>query len=335
MSLAQAAYSAPVLAFLIVYVALRGLLSRFARFALDHPNERSLHSVPVPRTGGLAIMVGVAAGWAVGGGVTWPLWLCGGLLLLVSLLDDVRSLPVAVRLLLHIAVAWGFVAFEVIPDAGIGWMLLAALAVIWLTNLYNFMDGMDGLAGGMSLFGFLFYGLAAWLSGNQEFALINLVISAAASAFLLFNFYPARIFMGDSGSIPLGFFSAALGLLGWRDGLWPLWFPLWVFSPFILDASVTLAKRLWRGEKVWRAHREHYYQCLVQMGWKHSAVARLEYGLMLVAGGSALLALSLGHKDQGLLALFVFSMFLGGMLVVDIYWKRFSRLQKHAETKRN
>jgi len=97
--------------------------------------------------------------------------------------------------------------------------------------------------------------------------------------------------MGDAGSIPLGYLAAALGLAGWSSGLWPIAFPLLVFSPFIVDASVTLAKRLSRGEKIWQAHRSHYYQRLVRMGWSHRRLALFEYGVMAAAGFSGVLLL--------------------------------------------
>src|SRR6476659_1011719 len=114
--------------------------------------------------------------------------------------------------------------------------------------------------------------------------MINFCVAAAAAAFLLFNFHPARIFMGDAGAIPLGFLAATLGVTGWINGLWPLWLPVLVFSPFIADASVTLAKRALRGEKIWQAHREHYYQRVVRAGFGHRNMALLGYILMFAAG---------------------------------------------------
>jgi UDP-N-acetylmuramyl pentapeptide phosphotransferase/UDP-N-acetylglucosamine-1-phosphate transferase len=173
-----------------------------------------------------------------------------------------------------------------------GWIVAvaAALAVTWMLNLYNFMDGSDGMAGGMALIGFSCYGATAWVSGNEAFAIANFCIAAAAAAFLLFNFHPARIFMGDAGSIPLGFLAAALGMTGWMNGCWPMWFPVLVFSPFIVDASVTLIKRGLRGEKVWRAHREHYYQRLVRSGLGHRNTALIGYILMSASALSALWA---------------------------------------------
>jgi len=134
------------------------------------------------------------------------------------------------------------------------------------------------------LIGFCYYGLTALLLGNINFAMVNFVIAAAALGFLILNFHPARIFMGDAGAVPIGYLAATMGLVGWIDGLWSLWMPLLVFSPFIADASVTLLKRLWRGERIWQAHREHYYQRMVQSGLGHRKTALLSYGLMLITG---------------------------------------------------
>jgi len=273
-------------ALLGIFLLLRGAV---LRDVIDHPNERSLHVAPIPRTGGLGLMAGVLAGW----GLVWQPWLlpvsAGVLfLMLVSFLDDLRGLSAGWRFLMHFIVAGVFVWVAILPDSG--WLIAGALSVamVWMTNLYNFMDGSDGLAGGMALFGFVGYTLASWLSGDAGLAMSCLAIAAATLAFLCFNFHPARIFMGDAGSIPLGFLSAALGLIGWQRGIWPMWFPMLVFSPFIVDATVTLIKRMLRRQKIWQAHRSHYYQRLVQMGWGHRKTALWEYGLMLMVGASAL-----------------------------------------------
>ncbi len=158
------------------------------------------------------------------------------------------------------------------------------LFTVWMTNLYNFMDGSDGLAGGMALFGFSMYGIAALLGDNDTFAMLNFSVAAAALGFLYYNFPPAKVFMGDAGSIPLGFLVAGMGLWGWQLGCWGAWFPLLAFSPFIVDASVTLVKRTLHGVKITEAHREHYFQRAIQMGWRHRQVALVEYVLMLGVG---------------------------------------------------
>ena len=167
-------------------------------------------------------------------------------------------------------------------------LVAAVLTIAWMTNLYNFMDGADGLAGGMSCLGFTAYALAAWAFGDVALASASAAVAAASAAFLWHNFPPARVFMGDAGSIPIGFLAAAFGLAGWRAGAWPAWFPALVFSPFIVDASVTLARRLAARERVWEAHRSHYYQRLVLSGWRQRRLALAGYGLMAAAGVSAL-----------------------------------------------
>ena len=100
-------------------------------------------------------------------------------------------------------------------------------------------------------------------------------------SFLLFNFSPSKIFMGDIGSISLGFLSGAMGIIGWQKELWALWFPLLIFSPFIIDATITLLKRVSRKEKFWKAHREHYYQRLILLGWSHKKTALISYLVMI------------------------------------------------------
>ncbi|MBA2659456.1 MAG: glycosyltransferase family 4 protein [Nitrosospira sp.] len=290
--LSLSAAGAPLIAFTITFTSIWWLIRGNVLRVLDHPNPRSLHTVSVPRTGGLAIVLGVLISWAfLPGTLPLSVWLGVALLALISFADDISGLPALGRLLIHGLVAVWF-SVALLLEAH-GWMIAAIIAIstIWMINLYNFMDGSDGLAGGMTLVGFSCYGMTAWLAGNELFAMINFCIAAAAAAFLLFNFHPARIFMGDAGAIPLGFLAAALGVTGWTNGLWPLWLPILVFSPFIADASVTLVKRTLHGEKIWQAHRDHYYQRIVQSGFGHRNTALLGYILMFAAGISAVWAI--------------------------------------------
>ncbi|MCP9447169.1 MAG: glycosyltransferase family 4 protein [Nitrospira sp.] len=281
---------APVLSFVVTLIVLAVLLRRLSHHVLDHPNERSLHQRPVPRTGGLGVAAGMAAGVLFVSPIEWwPLWMGAAVLVAVSFVDDLVGLPVLVRLVGHLLVAGGLVGGFLVEDLGWGWAAMATIAVAWMVNLYNFMDGMDGLAGGMALIGFGFLAIAAWPAGDSSLTLVSLSIAAAAGAFLWFNFHPARIFLGDAGSTTLGFLAAGLGLIGWKNGTWSLGVPLLAFSPFIVDASVTLARRLLRGEKVWQAHRSHYYQRLVLAGWGHRKTAYVAYGLMMLCGLSALM----------------------------------------------
>jgi UDP-N-acetylmuramyl pentapeptide phosphotransferase/UDP-N-acetylglucosamine-1-phosphate transferase len=270
-----------------------------SRVALDAPNARSLHRAPVPRTGGIGIHVGAVLAWMMlQPGLPWVLWVTLGALLAVSLADDLHGVSVLVRFTVCVFSSGLLAASLLHPHAGAGDVLVVALALAWMSNLYNFMDGSDGMAGGMAVIGFSFYGAAAWLAGSVTFALVNFSLAAAAAAFLVFNFHPARVFMGDVGSVPLGFLAGAFGVLGWIERDWPWWFPVLVFSPFIVDASVTLARRLARRERVWEAHRDHYYQRVVQLGWGHRGTALAGYVLMLACGALGLVALALPAAGQ-------------------------------------
>ena len=287
-------------------------------FLLDHPNERSLHDVPIPRTGGLAIIGSLFLGlitarvlgfFVMREGLSWSEWVhleswilvLTMLLGLVSFLDDRGGVPVWLRLGCQFA-ASGILALGAglllpaiqLPLLGtieFGWLVvpLTILFLVWITNLYNFMDGMDGFAGGMTVIGCGLLGYLGWQAHHPVIPVIATLQSAAAAGFLVRNFPPAKIFMGDVGSVSTGFLVAALIVLGCRDGVFDLWVPLIIFSPFILDATVTLVRRACRHEKVWEAHRDHFYQRLVLGGWGHRRTVLAEYGVMVLCGGFAFL----------------------------------------------
>lgn len=296
--------------------------SRWARRVMDRPNERSLHAVPVPRTGGLALVGGILVSWLfLAPPEIWNILIPFLLVALVSYVDDCRGVPVLARLLAHVVAAIGCVAALTHGTLGAAGFVLVVLALVWATNLFNFMDGADGLAGGMSLFGFLFLGTQAFLGGDTIFALTNWVVASVALVFLWFNFHPARIFMGDVGSIPLGFLAGAIGLAGHLKDLWPAWFPLLVFSPFVVDATLTLTKRLLRREHIWQAHREHYYQRLILLGHGHRKTACLEYGLMFAVGMSALWGARRPLMDQAILLGSWVIVYILLARLIDIRWR--------------
>jgi UDP-GlcNAc:undecaprenyl-phosphate/decaprenyl-phosphate GlcNAc-1-phosphate transferase len=307
----------PFSAFAICWLTLAWLLRRGGRLPMDHPNARSLHETPTPRVGGLGILAGVtiASVWLLDTTLL-PVMLAAFALAVLSILDDARGLPVLLRFLAHFVAAAGCLLALGLT----GWALVGAmLAVVWMTNLYNFMDGADGLAGGMAAIGFGTLALAAWLGDAPGLAAFCAAIAAAALAFLRFNFPPARIFMGDAGSIPLGFLAAVLGILGVQYKLWSWLFPLLVFSPFIVDASVTLAKRGLRGEKIWQAHRSHYYQRVVLLGASHRQLALAAYMLMLASAALAFTLLLQPRLTPWLLALWAASYVLI-FLSIDRRW---------------
>ena len=296
-------------------------------YLIDNPNERSLHCHPVSRSGGVAIIFAVI--------VAMPFWIyaldnipkvygwCGLSSLFVafiSYVDDRITLSVKIRLgaqlvIIGLLVTAGDIESRVsLP--GIDWKLTNLFAIstalvflLWMANLYNFMDGMDGFAGGMTVIGFATLGVVGLINNDIVFMSINLLIAAAAEGFLLFNFPPARIFMGDTGSVTLGFLAGCMLLLADHDSIMPIWIGVVIFSPFIFDATVTLLRRILRRERIWQAHRTHFYQRLVQLGWGHRRTVLVEYGLMLICSCAAFLALNANTQTQILIFSSVIAMF--------------------------
>lgn len=305
------------------------LFSKAGKEIQDIPNERSLHAQPIPRIGGIGLMAGLLSAWGLMiKSLAWWVALPLIILFIISLLDDMRGLRVRSRLLAQIIAAAILVFGSDLLAQNILVSLFMIFCIIWMTNLFNFMDGSDGLAAGMAFFGFTMYGGAALMHGADTQAMLNFSIAAAGLGLLYYNFHPAQVFMGDAGSIPLGFLTAAMGLWGWQLALWPAWFPLLVFSPFIMDASVTLLKRTLNRQKISEAHREHYYQRLVLIGWGHRNVALFEYSLMLAVGTSAIGWLN--HSTEWPWTLFLIwgGIYSSLMLILDYRWKVIQQTQR-------
>jgi UDP-N-acetylmuramyl pentapeptide phosphotransferase/UDP-N-acetylglucosamine-1-phosphate transferase len=282
--------------------------SRLQAVLRDVPNERSLHAEPTPRVGGLGILLAslpIAAYLAHAELATALLMALA--LGVVSLADDRRSLPVWIRLAAHLAAA----VMVVLPFAsawGVAAALAAVLAIAWMTNLFNFMDGADGLAGGMGVAGFGAYAIAAAGANDMPLALACATFASACAGFLLHNFPPARVFLGDAGSVPLGFLAGALGAYGIASSSWAWWFPLVVFAPFIIDATLTLLRRAFALEPLWHAHRSHAYQRLALSGWSHRRLALTAYAAMALSSLCALAAWSTeGEARFGIISAWAFA----------------------------
>jgi UDP-N-acetylmuramyl pentapeptide phosphotransferase/UDP-N-acetylglucosamine-1-phosphate transferase len=288
---------------------------------LAHPNERSLHDRPVPRTGGIAIWAGASLTWVVAGAPAW--WLAPlGAVLGISLLDDWRGVPARLRLLVHGGAA--LAAAIAYRDAGnpLGWPLaiFEAVAITWVANLYNFMDGSDGLAAGTGVLGFGAYAIAAAQGGADELAIQCATVAGACAAFLVFNRPPARLFMGDIGSVGLGFAAGLIGLHGFASGIWDFWLPPLVFAPFIADATITLLRRLRRGERLAQAHRDHFYQRKILVDGSHSGTLRAYLGWSLLCGLAALAAARWRAEAGTLVMLAAFLAFGGYCRAIDRRW---------------
>jgi len=288
--------AAVAVAFAVAALVVAALSRLRARLPADTPNARSLHAGAVPRGGGLAILAGfVPAALFTPPDVPgpWTVWIaCTGAVALVSFVDDVRSLPAAVRLLVQLASAGALAWWMTIEQSGIERIAATgalALVIAWGANLFNFMDGSDGLAGSMAVVGFAAYAIGAVSAGESGTAFAALAV--ATLPFLFANRPPASLFMGDVGAVPLGFLAAAFGIAGVVQAWWPAWFPALVFLPFLGDATLTLARRLVHGERVWQAHRTHYYQRLNALGAGHRGTLIAYGGAMLACATVALACL--------------------------------------------
>jgi Fuc2NAc and GlcNAc transferase len=260
---------------------------------VDVPNERSSHSRPTPRGGGLGIFVAVTLGvwiWStsIQLGLVWKNILIGaGAVAVIGLWDDVRSVSAHWRFLVHlVAAVFLILAFpadykvQLISGVSIGGLpafLLSCIGVVSLINMFNFMDGIDGLAASEAVFVTAGGALILLLSGysHTPVAVVCLLVSAASAGFLLINWAPARIFMGDVGSGFLGFSIAAIALWTIVEQLMSCWTWVILAGVFVSDASVTLFRRLFRGENVTSAHRMHGYQRLARLWFSHRRVTLL------------------------------------------------------------
>jgi Fuc2NAc and GlcNAc transferase len=243
---------------------------------IDIPNERSSHSIPTPRGGGLAIIITFYLGlFFFKENIDIKLFLAffsAIPIVIVSLIDDINSLSSKVRLLvqslsalLALYLLGGVNSIDFVWFELSGWWvnLIAFVSILWLTNLYNFMDGIDGYAGTQTVFVGL--GLVILFSNP-----LGLVLVMGSLGFLFFNWHKASIFMGDVGSATLGFIVAVFIFSDTSNGNIYIWLVLLSF--FWIDATVTLVRRYLNNESIGLAHRKHAYQRLTQFGWTHSKV---------------------------------------------------------------
>ena len=278
-----------------VFAGISFLLTAAARrYALhnslmDMPNARSSHSTPTPRGGGIAIVLSFLAALplmvlldVLSWPAMWGLLGAGAWVAVVGFLDDHGHIPARWRLLAHfIGAVWALAWMGGLPhvvifgcDLALGWLgyVLAAFYLVWLLNLYNFMDGIDGIASVEAISVCLGGALLYVLLGESTAVVAPLLLAVAVAGFLFWNFPPARIFMGDAGS---GFLGITLGVLSLQASwIAPqlLWSWLILLGVFIVDATWTLFRRLLRGDKVYEAHRSHAYQHASQQFGQHLSV---------------------------------------------------------------
>ena len=313
----------------VASAVLTGVVRRLALRAdlLDRPNERSSHTVPTPRGGGLAIVLATLAGlviaWLAGevpGDLVLGLAAPGLAVAAIGFADDRRPVPARLRFGVHVAAAGvalavigGLPPFDIngLRVAGLAGGVIALICCVWFLNLFNFMDGIDGIAGAEAAFvSFTSAGLLAVAGAGTAFTAPWLLLGAASLGFLAWNWAPAKIFMGDAGSGFTGFVIALLLVHSMQVPAFPPWTALILTAPFVSDATLTLLRRGLRGERWYSAHRSHAYQWLARRWRSHARVTLLVIGLDLGVVLPAAIA-SLRRPDRAAaLAALVLALFL-------------------------
>ena len=265
---------------------------------VDIPGDRQSHTVPTPTGGGAGIVIALILSSLVlaqGGSISrdWLLAVLPGLAILSVLgwLDDQRPLSAVVRLFVQLAVSFALLFFLAISGRFNGWLLIVpgGIAMVWVLNFYNFMDGSDGMAGFQGVFCGLVLGAGFIYQGHTQLAIPAFLLAAACAGFLPLNFPVPHVFMGDAGSVPLGFAISALMVLGLVHDALILPVAVLVLSVFLVDSSLTLLSRAIRGEQWYTAHKQHVYQRLIDQGWPHSRVLFLYQAINLILVTPAIL----------------------------------------------
>ncbi len=326
---------AVAMAFLIV-VGLSYLITcAYRRIAiqrdiLDHPNHRSSHTIPTPRGGGVSIVVCSLAVLAI---AAWEMIIsesipaiivAGAIVALIGLWDDLRSVSAAKRFIVHLGAATLGVMLLPAPLSisllGYEWefqpllLPLAIIGLVWMTNLYNFMDGIDGIAGIQAITVYLGAAVLLGSVGAWGWVALMLLLSASVVGFLLLNWPPAKIFMGDAASGFLGILIGMLALASSSQGVANIWAWLILMSLFIVDATWTLMVRLYSGQRWSQPHRSHLYQILSRAWRGHKPVT------IFVGGVNVLWFLPLAYLSILYPAIGVIIALLGWAPVIYLCW---------------
>jgi len=300
------------LVFIVAAAILSWLLaSRVRLYALDRlldiPNERSSHSSPTPRGGGLAIAFTVLGGIILAAMWHWIEWelalaLVGGgaMIAAAGWIDDHRDLPALVRFAVQfLSAGWAMYWLGGLSALSVGstqlllgpaGTALGVIGIVWAINLYNFVDGIDGLAAGEAITTGVIGGLILMVMGHEGLAMVSLLIAAASAGFLPLNWAPAKLFMGDVGSGMLGYLFAVLAIASENAGAIPLLIWVLLLGAFVFDATVTLCRRIAHGERWYHAHHSHAYQRMVQAGRSHAQVSSMILLINMILALLAILA---------------------------------------------
>ena len=316
------------------------LFRRFSlkRSILDIPNERSSHATPVPRGGGILVVILSLAVYVIAAAyyhnsISFGFLIGATLVAAISLADDLVSIPFFIRLAVHM-VAAAVLIYDIgsltaihLPmtgrdiSFGLAGPAVTVFWLVWMINSYNFMDGIDGIAGTQALVAAGGWMVIGYNVETQAVMVFCASVAASVAGFLLHNWSPARIFMGDVGSAFLGFTFGAIPLLIAReshfDSGWLFAIAITILWPFLFDTVYTLLRRTVKGERLWEAHRSHLYQRLVAAGYSHRAVSLLYGSSTLVLTSLAVIALASPGRVEWLLL--VLSIMVAAVLLISAH----------------
>ncbi len=310
----------------------------FSKKILDHPNERSSHSTSIPKSGGISIVVTFLCGMGVIYFVAEESLVqqsyfisfvfCSVLIAIISLYDDITNKSVNFKFISQVIAVFLLLLFGVVIDSvslpgvgpvslGISGYIISFIWIFGLTNAYNFMDGLDGLMAGITAIVSLFFMIICYSEGSSFVFISCYTLLAGSLGFLLFNFPPAKIFMGDVGSAFIGFSLATLAIIAARYDTSHTSFlvmPLLLFN-VLFDTSFTFLRRLFNGKKVTQAHKTHLYQLMNQLGFSHMEVTLTQYCMVFLQGLGALWMIQIAGSER--LYLFIPFILLQG---IYCYW---------------
>ena len=284
-----------IMSFIISLVTIKTSMQFLKRIkTIDIPNERSSHITPTPKGAGLGIIATLLIVYYTFLPLT-DFWLMGSIIIItiLSFLNDNKQVSIIIRLIVQMILTiivlnfWpplkDIILFNSIVPIWLEFIIILLL-IIWVINLFNFMDGIDGISGTQCIIIGVGVGLSLFLS-QEEYKLEKILagfMAGSSLAFLFWNWHPAKVFLGDAGSIPLGFINAILILLLCKNGLW--FVAIIINNYYFFDASITLLRRIKMKKKPWKAHKEHFYQKAIINGYSHSKVCKIigTHGILLI-----------------------------------------------------
>lgn len=289
--------------FLIIYKI------KLPKLFYDVPNDRSSHSIPTLKVGGLVIFLNfyVVSFIFIGFSVINQVLYLSIFIFLISLFDDFFDISIYFRLFIHFIICGLLISildFDYLPIS-----IFFLIGLVWITNLYNFMDGINGLSAFMLIFGFIPLGFVAHSNGDPEFSNNIYLLFFLFLPFLYFNFIKNKIFLGDAGAVTIGFIAGGVGLYGWKNGYWPIWFPTLLFSIFGADATLTVILRVVYKKNPLIPHKTYFFHKLIDLGFTKNSVS-LYYAFSMIISAMISLFLLSCSLNTIYISIFMYLLFL-------------------------